>query len=103
MTDNFSFLRRETALRLAAMEGAFAAAELLARALQAQGHDAQISTGRNGVVSVSLEGASAVAREFGTRTQAARPVMGPALLEGRARMIETMAYAMSHAVRQGPQ
>ncbi len=102
MREPNAFVRQEMAFRRAAAEGAREAAEVLAGALRTEGHRATVSTSLDGAASVSLEGASAIAREFGTRTQEARPVMGPMLIQRRARMTEAMANAISRSFKETP-
>ena len=98
MTRFYSFERRELALRRAASAGALAAAEVLASALRNQGEIAAAASRLDGTATVTLEGAAAVAREFGTRGSPARPVLGPALQESRARMTEAIAQAVAEAI-----
>ncbi len=101
MREPNTFARREMAFRRAAAEGARDAAEVLAGALRSEGHRATVSTSLDGTASVLLEGASAIAREFGTAKHEARPVMGPMLIQRRARMTEAMANAISRALKDG--
>lgn len=101
MREPIAFARQEMAFRRATAEGARDAAEVLAGALRSEGHRATVSTKLDGTASVALEGASVVAREFGTSTQEARPLMGPMLIQLRARMTEAVANAISRSIKEG--
>lgn len=97
MTEFRVFARREMALRRAASAGAMAAAEILAAALRNLGEAPKTAFRLDGTATLTLEGAGAVAREFGTRIAPARPVLGPALRENRTRMTDAIAQAISGA------
>jgi hypothetical protein len=97
MTEFRVFARREMEFRRAASAGAMAAAEILAVALRNQGEAPKTAFRLDGTATVTLEGAGAVAREFGTCVIPARPVLGPALRENRTRMTEAIARAISGA------
>jgi len=102
MTTAFSFGRAEAALTRAAHTGAREAAEVLADGLRADGEQASVQSAPDGTARVVLEGAGAVAREFGTRTIPARPVLGPALQAKRGRIGEVLSGAVTGALKGRP-
>jgi hypothetical protein len=95
----FSFVQREWALRRAASAGAMSAAGILAAALNGKGAPAYAAARLDGTATVTLEGAAAVTREFGTLRSPARTVAGPTLRDNRARMVDAMARAIAQAVK----
>jgi len=92
------FTQSQMALRRAASEGALAAAEILVTALRNQGVQAIAQARLESRAIVAVEGAGAIAREFGTRHQAARPVLGPALRDNRAAMTGAVAETIARSI-----
>jgi hypothetical protein len=99
MTQILSFAGAEAALTRAARSGCAEAAELLAQSLRLRGESASVESAPDGTARVVLEGAHALAREFGTQASPAQPIAGPALQENRARVGETIARNIRHALR----
>lgn len=101
MSELYSFVRSELLLRRAASAGTMTAAEVLAGALRSEGWAAQAESRLDGTAAVALEGAAAVAREFGTTTSPARPVLGPTLHANRPRLIEAVSRTIGGAISGG--
>ena len=98
MTQSYSFGRAQRVLAAASAKGTAEAAETFATTLRNAGESVSVQTRADGSASVTLEGAGAVTREFGTRTSPARPVLSPALQESRARMKAIVARKIAAAL-----
>ena len=99
MTKTYSFARAEAALAAAASAGLAEAAETFAEGLRASGERAAVETAPDGGARIVLEGAAAVAREFGTQASPARPVVGAALQASRAGIDAAISRKIAEALR----
>jgi len=97
--NTFSFVPLEESIARAAREGVTEAAEQFAERLRAQGEQASVQTAPDGTAQVLLEGAATVAREFGTRTVPARPVIGAALQAERPGIVAAVAQNITDALK----
>jgi hypothetical protein len=99
MSARFSFSRIEAAVARAAGEGVADAAGRLAETLRAGGQQASVQSAPDGTAQIVLEGAATVAREFGTRTVPARPVIGVAVQANRQDISDAIAQRIAAALK----
>jgi hypothetical protein len=78
-----------------ANEGTITAGNTFASALG----NLTLDTALDGTVTIALEGANAVAREFGTLKLPAQPVLSPALRARRREVAQTVGVTIGHALK----
>jgi hypothetical protein len=99
MKQAFSFARLEARMNRAAQDGAAEAADRFAQTLRANGEQASVTAAPEGTAQIVLEGAAAVAREFGTRTVPPRPAAADALSASRRDIREAIARKVAAALK----
>jgi hypothetical protein len=99
MTEIHSFARLHTRIARAAHQGAGDAAGQLAETFRAGGGQASVRTPPDGTAQITLEGAATIAREFGTQTTSARPVIGTTLQASRHAIRDTIARKIAQALK----
>jgi hypothetical protein len=92
MTKPF-FTNAAKTIARAANQGTVTVGLALASDLGARSH------GLDGTVTISLEGANAVAHEFGTLSSPARPVLSPALRARRREVTRAVAAQIGKALK----
>ena len=92
--NDFDLTRAREGFRARANIGLARAAETLAAALRARGLDAAPSPALENRARVHIEGASLVAREFGTLNHAASPVVSPIVRSQRRELARVIADAI---------
>ncbi|MCH8858686.1 MAG: hypothetical protein IID54_03805, partial [Proteobacteria bacterium] len=92
------FAKSHATIQAAAQDGILHAGKMLAEALRQDGENASAVRAPDGTVSVVVESATAILREFGTRRWPAAAFLGP-LLQARRRVIASMvARAIGEAL-----
>jgi HK97 gp10 family phage protein len=98
MTQSFSFAAWQAAIARAAARGAADAADALAVTLRTSGESVRVQSNGDGSVRVVLEGAAAVAREFGTQASPAQPLLSPAVQDARGRIVTIVSNEIRAAL-----
>jgi hypothetical protein len=89
------FTRTGEQLRRAADKGLAQGAATLANALRARGLGAEVQSGGDGSARVVIEGTGLMAREFGTLTREAQPVVAPVVRAHAQEIVRLIAAEIS--------
>jgi len=89
------FVRARESLREAANAGLAQAASSLADALRARGFRAETPPAAEGRARVVIEGAGLIAREFGTLTREAQPIVAPLVRAHAQEIVRLVAAELS--------